>query len=235
MTDPPFTSRALSLSVFASPQRWWLRRERPPALCDARQSVRALRTCLLLGAVGAASGWLSAALLMLNGLVRIHEEGSFWMPGAVFGAFVLVPLSRWSGRNWFAAAFAVPVSTAAYWAAIYVHLENDPPFGSRGMDSIPAGALGGMAGMVILSVWMAPLRAGSRLAWLIPAGVAAGAIGGAFTGYGLALGPITSSLAALDALMELGQLAMVFAPFQTVAAITLGARLWWLRPSTEPL
>jgi hypothetical protein len=217
-------------TLFRNAPQWWLARGCPPTFGNER---RALQTSVLLGATGLASGWLSALLLLVNSIIHIHEEGLFWMPGAVFGLIVLVPLSRWTGRNWFAAVFAIPVSTGAYWTAIYVYLENAPLFGSGRLDPWLAGCLGGASAMAILSVWMAPLRAGRWLAVLIPAGVSAGAVAGAISGYGLDMDGTPASPPMFDVMWQLGHMSLVFTPFQTIAAMALGLRLWWLPQSGE--
>jgi len=218
-------------TLFREAPRWWLARGCPPTVLA---EPRAMRVSLLLGLMGLAAGWLSAMLLHVNSLVQFHQEALFWMPGALFGGVVLLPLSRWIGRGWIASVLSIPVSVGAYWAAVYVDLKIDPPLGASSVSEPVAGALAGMAGAGILCVWLMPIRRLRALPVHFVLSLAVGVAGGLITGFAIGTNHGSTGYSALDLVLELGVETAMFAPFQALAAFALGSRLWWERSPHAP-
>lgn len=234
MTELP--QPALSLMQFARPQRWWLARGVPPALHDLRRWVRALRTTLLLGVMGLASASVSTAFplisLFLNAIASGREYGEFGLlvwPGLVFGGVVLLPVSRWCGRNWWAAVLAVFVSIGCYYVSVSLYLEWNPLFGNKAFSPEVAGALAGLIGGAGVGLWMLPWRRPRRW-WTLMAVAAAGGLGGLLTGAGWRADWNISVPSGLDWLRGLIGLNLCFSPFQGLVAVALGLRLWWDEP-----
>lgn len=110
--------------VFSAP-RWLLHRGYPPELDDPRLSVRLWRITIVTFLLGFLAGWAYAGLRLFVGYsgLRAYVPGiiSVCYSGLCFGLIVLVPLSRWQGRNWWWTAAAVPISGVVH------HLLFSPP------------------------------------------------------------------------------------------------------------
>jgi hypothetical protein len=105
--------------VFHDAPRWWFAKGCPPTLRDARAWVRLLRMAILLGVMGGVAGMLAVALMF--GLQYISRGVSsngmmvlYALAGGLYGAMVLVPLSRWLGRSWWTTVLALPVAGAIF-------------------------------------------------------------------------------------------------------------------------
>lgn len=228
----------IEFAQFAHPQRWWLRHGPPPWLDDPRWTVRAFRTTLVLGLMGTASGWLSVLGLFTLGLLESFvgklpawiTEGAFGLlcgPGFWFGLGVLLPLSRWLGRNWIFSLLSVPASMFACYCGVATLFLVDPIMGPS-PDWAPfedSGWLfGGLTGAAIVSLWMGnPLQ---KSAWL--AGFTATVLAAA--GCGVLPWLMENNPPWLSQFQELLRFSGPYVTFQSLAAIGLGVRLWRDQP-----
>lgn len=228
----------IDFSQFAHPQRWWLRRSPPPWLDDPQWIVRAFRASLVLGLMGTASGWLTVLGLftlqlsesLVGKLPAWMTEGAFGLlcgPGFWFGVGVLLPLSRWLGRNWVFSLLSVPASMFACYCGVTTLFFVDPIMG-QSPDWAPwegsGWFFGGLVGAAIVSLWMGnPVK---KSAWL--AGFAASIL--AAIGCGVLPWLAENHSPWLSQSRELLQFAGPYVIFQSLTAIGLGIRLWWDRP-----
>lgn len=229
----------IEFAQFAQPHRWWLRYGPPPWLEDDRWWVRAFRASLMLGLVGAASGWVSVGGLFLvnfldeafGGTIRWLTEGGLGIlcgPGFYFGVVTLVPLSRWLGRGWIMSLLAVPVSMFASYCGVMTLLFVSPIMSNSSPDWIPggkdaAGFYAGLVGAAIVAVWMGhPLR---YSAWF--AGVTAALLAGLVCGSYFLVSPQWNSSVIPGEIREILNIGSLYAGFQSVTAAGLGIRLWW--------
>lgn len=85
---------------------WLFRRGTPPTLLHPRWFVRVLRMVTLMGLLGLISTAAIVVQMVLEAVLRpvgisgVQGFGFMYLPGISFGLIVLVPLSRWQGRNW---------------------------------------------------------------------------------------------------------------------------------------
>lgn len=216
-----------SWNVFAGAHRWWPRNGVPPTLGLAGTRARAIRTSLLLAVMGIVSSWASFGLILLDrfgqspsGLNAIIGLG----PGTAFGIIVLVPLSRWLGRNWFWSMLSLLPSCGLYYAALNVHFFVSPIFGQT--SNPPVGAFwAGMLGGAGVGLWMARPGKRSMVGLPIACGLVAGVCcsivfldgtpmnGGSFGGF---LRDARNFLA----------FPTIYGGFQVPVAVVLGTRLW---------
>lgn len=141
--------------VLSAP-RWLLHRGYPPELDDPRLLVRLLRITLVMIVLGILSSWVTVVAkyftdydISLNRyFIRFVRE---CYPGLWFGLIVLVPISRWQGRNVWLTAAAVPVSTIVhqFLSLRFVSLDHGNP---SWLYSVLAGSIGGLG----LALWMIP-------------------------------------------------------------------------------
>lgn len=224
----------IQFSQFAHPQRWWLRRGPPPWLDDPRWWVRAFRSSLMLGLMGTVTGWLTiggvflgeALDVMVDGVARWFVEGSLGLmcgPGLWFGVGVLIPLSRWLGRNWIFSVLSVPASMFACYCGVTTLFLIDPIMGPspdwvRFEDS--GSFFAGFVGAVLVSMWMGHPR--QRSAWL--AGATASIL--AAIGCGFVSLLMDNSPPMLSRFTDVLSSAAPYVTFQSLVAIGLGVRLW---------
>lgn len=225
-----------SWNVFAGAHRWWLRSGVPPTLGPAATRVRVIRTSLLLAVMGIVSSWLSFGALYLDAFLL--SQG--WLvvpagalpagcgPGFVYAIIVLVPLSRWLGRDWHATLLSLVVSSAVYYAALQLCFAISPIVGSTSKPMVGAW-YAGLLGGVGVGLWMA--RVGSlSMVWL-PA--VCGLV--ASTSYSIVfldrtpINPAPAPALLRDAMILLAFVG-IFGTFQVPVAVMLGARLWWWPP-----
>jgi hypothetical protein len=228
----------LEYSRLARPHAWWLRQAPPPWLDDPRWQARAFRASLLLGLMGTVSGWLTVAgfvgAAFVSELLGGFEEalqfvfGLFCGPGFWFGVGVLMPLSRWLGRGWILSLLSVPLSMLACYCGVVTFLTIDPIMGP-GPAWIPGGERAGgfsagFVGAAIVGLWMGHPR--RKSAWLA-VGLATFL---AALGCGAIFLPGNDPSPPVWMVPEITQWIRFGAPyvtFQSLAAIGLGARLWW--------
>lgn len=220
----------IAFTQFAHSQWWWLWRGPPPWLEDSPWWARALRLSLVLGFTGAVAAGLTAVMLnttegysALTGLSLNTIQ--LFGPGLWFGVGTLVPLSRWLGRGWIMTLMSVPVAMFSHFCAfmaVWIALVPSGPHPPRYPE------LGcfcpGFVAALIVALWMGhPLR---KTAWLAAA-------------IAMVMGSIGSGIVLLAETQRLPRLASLgfgenvfaafclYASFQSLAAIGLGARLWW--------
>ncbi|HUQ68585.1 MAG TPA: hypothetical protein VM165_03620 [Planctomycetaceae bacterium] len=199
-------------TIFRGIHRWFLAAGCPPTLSDERRWVRGLRTSVLMGTLGFVSSWMTILWHPIEEIVFPRLGFGPWgllsfSPGPVFGAIVLLPLSRWLGRGWFNSLWAVPVSTVAYYLAA-----KHPAW---------AGWIGGCG----VGVWMIDLRR-PQTYWLVPLTTLAGGL--PYEVMNLLPGGDTNwTPPGFDWLNDLLSGSVLYTPFQTCVAIALGTRIWW--------
>ncbi len=224
----------IEFAQFAHPQRWWLRRGPPPWLEDDRWWVRAFRVSLVLGAMGTASGWMTViGGYLLQSLEPLFGASSAELsillgPGLWFGLGTLMPLSRWLGRGWIMTVLAVPVSMLACYLGFMTFffagqiLRSGPsplPWGKE----LP-GFYAGFAGAFVIAVWMGhPLKRSAWLAVLLASGLASLFCEFFFLGGALS----QNSPLVPGPWGDVMKTSTLYAGFQSLTAIGLGARLWW--------
>jgi len=225
----------IEFAQFAHPSRWWLRRGPPAWLDDPRWFARAFRASLLLGVMGTVTGWLTVAGIVLMhiaepwaGSLSISEFNLFLGPGLWFGIGVMMPLSRWLGRGWIMTLLAVPVSMFACYCGFITLLLVHPIMSSRpsefpgGKDA--AGFYAGFVGAAIVSLWMGhPLR---KSAWL--AGMTASLLASLNCGLYFLAQPDGSMLPLPGELATIIAQGWLYVGFQSLTAVGLGVRLWWV-------
>lgn len=231
--DPPWAVWAV-LRVWKT---WLFRRGTPPTLRHPRWSVRLLRMVTLMGMLGLISTGVLVVeigieqVMQASGVNAIQGFGLMYLPGITFGLFVLLPLSRWQGRNWWLTIPAVPVSAAVYVGAEYAFLEQFPMMSSSRGNIWVAGLCGGMAGGAGLSVWMNPpfsLRAVTLWGPTLLAAVTGSML------FVLQFDHNPRDLPLMpEAISRMVAMTSMFAPFHVLVAITLGWRLIRDEPSTR--
>jgi|GEM_PF-2118991 len=236
---------ALSLRVLAQPWRWWLARGCPPPFQDDRKWVRVLRVSLLLGLLGTLSAWVSAVWLQMESLLWEPPNSFLWIgsllysPGLWFGLIVLLPVSRWRGRNWIASLLAIPVSAGCLigalftWAWLGAVIKWQFPlqdWSGRVFEVLGAAALGGIGGAYVqfwMTDWTRPGR--RKRAWpTIIAGASALILTMLLGGT---TDPIPYTLP--DVLREILAMQRMLGPFQTLVAMALGIPFW--NPVQSPI
>lgn len=216
-----------SWNVFAGAHRWWLRKGVPSTLGPTGTRTRAIRASLLLATMGTLSSWLSFGTLYLDGFIYGHGVLDAMMgfgPGFAYGIIVLVPLSRWLGRNWLATLLSPVVSAGLYYAALQLYFAISPIFGSTSKPIVGAW-YAGLLGGVGVGLWMARLVSLSMV-WLpVVCGLVASACcsilflegtpvkAGTFSGW---LNDVRNVLA----------FPTIYGGFQVPVAVVLGIRLW---------
>lgn len=221
---------SIEISQFEDAEWWWLQRGLPPWLEDSPWWVRALRLSLVLGFTGAVAAGLTAVMLntteLYSALTGLDPDTIiFYGPGLWFGLGTLVPLSRWLGRGWIMTLLSVPVAMLSHCCAIMAVMVVLVPHGPHLPQHPELGCFcPGFVAALIVALWMGhPLR---RTAWLAAA-------------LAMVLGSIGSGIVLLAETQRLPRLASpgigenvfaafcLYASFQSLAAIGLGARLWW--------
>jgi hypothetical protein len=214
---PPAEHPFAFWTIFRGIHRWFLASRCPPTLRDERRWVRGLQTSVLMGTLGFISSWMTifwipAERIIFPGLGFGPYGVLSLSPGPVFGAIVLLPLSRWLGRGWFNSFLAVEVSTAIYYFAA-----NSPAW---------AGWIGGFG----VGVWMIDPRRLQTL-WLVPLATAAGGL--PYEAMNLLPGGDANwTPPGFDWLNDLLAGSALYTPFQTCVAIALGTRIWWPPPNS---
>lgn len=218
--------------AFRGMKTWLFRRETPPTLCHPRVAVRLLRMIALMGALSMVSVTASVAAMGLE--MAMDAAGAHWpfkglglmlLPGVWFGLFVLVPLSRWQGRNWWLTIAAVGVSTGIYWGAVmefiyFMPIMSSGPDKSWPLAGLSAGTFGGLG----LAGWMNPPWS-RRAALIITASTVAGMMGG--SSFALLSHQEPRADWVPEPLAQLLAMYAMFGPFQFSVAMTLGWRLVW--------
>lgn len=233
-SDPALDHPWALWAVFRGVRAWFFRRGLPPTLDHPRFTVRLLRALTLIVVLGTVSTLATMGGLGFEQL--LDASGVHWpakglalmiLPGVWFGLFVLVPLSRWQGRNWWLTIPAVPVSAGIYWCALLSFVPFFPIFSSSSNRSwfvagLAAGAVGGLG----LSVWMNPPWRWRAASVILPTVLAAifGAVCFAFL-----FDDIPQSMIP-EPLHRLLHIVACFGPFHISVAMTLGLRLIWEPP-----
>jgi len=120
--QPPNAAQEHPWAVWNVVSGWsggFLRRGRPPLLKHPNVMGRIFRITLVMLVLGLLAGWADVLISLLRNWTGL-ARGLTWqvhvaIRGLFFGLFVLVPMSRWQGRNWWLAALAVPVSMLFRW------------------------------------------------------------------------------------------------------------------------
>jgi len=183
----------------------------------------------LLAVMGIVSSWVSFGALYLDGVFQNYgwlEVGAGFGPGWAFGIIVLIPLSRWLGRNWFWSMISLLPSGGLYFASLYLHFFISPVFGET--SNPPVGAFwAGMLGGAGIGLWMA--RPGGRSMLGLP--VACGLVAGVccsivfLDGTPLKVGAISGWISDARNLLAFPT---IYGSFQVPVAVVLGIRLWFV-------
>lgn len=214
--------------VFSAP-RWLLHRGYPPELDDPRLSVRLWRITIVTFLLGFLAGWAYAGLRLFVGYsgLRAYVPGiiSVCYSGLCFGLIVLVPLSRWQGRNWWWTSAAVPVSAVVHhllFAFQMPWVTKQPMW----VYQVTAGTIGGFG----VACWMIP-PVNRRAFAFIPMTVMAG-VAGYFVCYDLLNNPLREFFQSQNGALQLwfdasllNQLltqANLYWPFNSLVAMVLG-------------
>jgi hypothetical protein len=222
MTTPPDHPFAL-WTIFYGLHRWFFALGCPPTLIDERRWGRALRTSVLLGTLELVSSWLCAIamsfiILLATGWIGMVVGTPFCAPGFWFGIIVLLPLSRWQGRNWPLSALAILASSVIYYGAfiLYVNQHDQIHF---------AGAAAGATGGFGVGWWMNPscTPTGRRV---IALSTMAGTVGGLVCAS-IPNSRLTATNAVADRLLDILYVDTWYSSFHVLVAIALGGRLWW--------
>lgn len=215
--------------LFVAAPRWWLARGCPATVRGERGWRRVVRLSLLLAAVGAMSGVLSAAGSYLVNAVHhdLEPPAVAWLPGACFGLVALVPLSRWLGRSWWLTVPAVPVAAGAYFAAVWTMLLCCPPMSStRLMPDEWGAAVAGACGAGLMGLWMSRPTS-RRSVGVLGLVLLAGGVGGLL--FGLITFDWPASVAPPLGMEEIGGFMVMsggFCAYQALVAAALVARMW---------
>jgi hypothetical protein len=221
--------------VLSAP-RWLLHRGYPPELDAPRLSVRLVRISIVTFLLGMLAAWAYVGLKLLagySGLRHYLPEFIYILiyccyPGLCFGLIVLVPLSRWQGRNWWWTAAAVPVSAIVHHLLFSFQIPwvaKQPSWVYR----VTAGTIGGFG----VAFWMVPPVNRRALAF-IPLTAMAGVVG-YFATYNLLIQPIGDFFHSRGGSLEYWyynslliaslQDANLFWPFNSLVAMVLGWEL----------
>ncbi len=229
-TDPRLDHPWAVWATFRGMKTWLFRQETPPTLRHPRFAVRLLRMMTLMGAIAAVS--VTASVAGMGFEMAMDAAGANWpfkglglmlLPGVWFGLFVLVPLSRWQGRNWWLTVPAAAISTGIYWCAVLAFLQFMPIMSSGPDKSWPlAGLAAGTVGGLGLAVWMNPPWS-RRAALVIVASTIAGIIGGSSFAFLFHHEPRAGWLP--EPVARLLAMFAMFGPFQCGVAMALGWRL----------
>lgn len=215
-------------AAFVGWKSWLFRRDIPPTLQHPRYTVRLMRMATLMGTLGLIStGVISMqmaleAALRASGATGVQGFGFMLLPGISFGLCVLVPLSRWQGRNWWLTIPAVPISAAIYFGAIMAFL-GQYPIMSNEKNAGLAGLCAGLVGGGGLGLWMNPplsWRALRVIGLTILVAIGCSWIMGIQFDHeppttAMMPEPIRNALAAVS----------MFGPFHVLVAMSLGMRL----------
>ncbi|MBI1346565.1 hypothetical protein GC163_09785 [bacterium] len=235
---------ALSFRVWAQPWRWWFKPGCPPPLQDERAWVRELRGALFFGLLGTLSATLSSCWLMIHQLVFVPLKIASWpnfleishlvTPGLWFGLVVLLPLSRWRGRNWLVSLLAIPVSGGCQILGFVLWQLLVPPYLTAYPILIqpPGNNLGGyfgwcllgMFGAALLQLWMREWKPAHHRLKIWPI-IAAGGVGGCVSTLLGGMEPQTLSPQP-EILFYLMFYQRCLQPFQMLVAIALARSLW---------
>lgn len=232
---------ALSLRPFAQPWRWWLARGCPPPFQDERKWVRVLRVSLLLGLLGTLSAWVSAVWLQIEHLVFEPPNSFIWLgslfvsPGLWFGLIVLLPVSRWRGRNWVHSLLAIPVSGLCLFGAIYLWVGIGSAYRTQfPLDEYPDPPYAefvcwcclGLIGAGLLQIWMTDWTRPGKVTRVVPV-LLAGVCGTAMTALmGGVDGPDRFPYDLPEFVRAVLVLQTLLGPFQMLVAIALGIPFW---------
>lgn len=106
------------------PWAWFYRPDTPPPFLHPSTSARIALVFVMGGMMGLASSAISTVLVVIQSTLDITLPWGGWealfvgrrylIPGGVFGALVLVPVSRWQGRSWTRSLLAIPVACLIY-------------------------------------------------------------------------------------------------------------------------
>ena len=122
-------------------------------------------------ALASIAGWLSAWFLLPFSFLPIPETRGFFVPGALFGLLVMVPMLEDPVRHWFRATilvWAAAVAYAAMWLAAMVNIEVVEAYWPKLLDgtywspmfseeAINVLILGGPAGIVFGIIASVPM------------------------------------------------------------------------------
>lgn len=215
---------------------WFLHRGYPSALDDPRLSVRLLRITIITFPLGLLAGWAYAGLDLLEGYSGLRNYLPLYIyvlfrccyPGLCFGLIVLVPLSRWRGRNWWWTAAAVPVSAVVHhllFSFLIPWVATQPSWVRR----VTAGTIGGFG----VAFWMIPPANRRALAFILLTAIAG--VAGYFATYNLLIQPIGrffhSQGGALEFWYDTSLLmasltdAILYWPFNSLVAMVIGWEL----------
>ncbi len=225
--DAPVHPWALWQLLLTLPS-WLLHRGYPPALDDPRLSVRLLRMAIVTFFLGFLAGWAYVGLRLLvgySGLRGYVPEFIYILitccySGLCFGLIVLVPLSRWQGRNWWWTTAAVPVSAVVHhllFSFLIPWVATQPSW----VYDLLAGTIGGFG----IALWMIPpvnLRALGFMLLTVAVGIA-----GRFASHNLLnnlMGNQNSSVI-LEHLVGYLQSANMQWPFNGLVAMVIGWEL----------
>lgn len=212
-------------AVLRGGKSWLFRRGIPPTLLHPRWTVRLLRLVTLMGLLGTISTAVIAVevgieqVMDASGASGFRGFGLMLFPGITFGLFVLVPLSRWQGRNWWLTIPAVPISAAVYFGAEMAFLEQYPIMSSQG-NIWAAAFCAGLAGGAGLSVWMNPPFSPQAIK-MFGLTLLAAIAGSLFFALQFDGSPPDLPMVP-EAISRIVAMASLFAPFQVLVAMALG-------------
>lgn len=212
---------------------WWYRRGLPPTLQHPRIDVRLVRMLTLMGGLGclstaACQAWMwCERVLDVSGINWPYKGGGLMLlPGVWFGLFVLIPLSRWQGRSWWATLPAVAVSAGIYWLAVISFLQFAPIMSPSSSDKswwlagLSAGTVGGLG----LWCWMNPPW--FRRSWFVLGPTWVAAVLGSLV-FAIVFDHEPRSAFFPDFVSHLVAFAEMFGPFHIGVAMALGLQLVW--------
>lgn len=199
--------------------------------------VRRLRSLLFVGLLGSLSAMLSAIWLKLESVLFEPANSFLWFgsllfsPGLWFGLVVLLPLSRWRGRNWIWSLLAVPASAGCEFGAImgfglineFMRTALPQDEMARLVNDVVAFCGLGICGGLFVQLWMTDWSRSGRVRRMLPV-MLAGLIS---TGLTALMGGLDSRIpwGLPEPLIDILMMQRLLGPFQTIVAIALGDEL----------